>query len=123
MKIEFLRLDLHLKRKQKKNHKGSTNVFIREERKNKKINKIKPREEGVHQRRKIKKKKNPETVARRPGSQCDLCLPRDLGSPRDLGHGATWVRRATWVRLAPWVAVRPGSIARGLCRRPGSGAA
>ena len=62
MKIEFLRLDLHLKRKQKKNHKDSTNVFIREERK--------------------KKKKNPETIARRPGSRCDLGSPRDLDLSR-----------------------------------------
>ena len=81
MKIEFLRLDLHLKRKQKKNHKGSTNVFIREERKKK-----------TQRRRclseKKEKKKNPETVAQRPGSRCDL------GSPRDLGRGATWIYRA-----------------------------
>ena len=54
----------------------------------------------VHQRRK-KKKKKPETVAQQPGSQCNLGSPRN-----ELGRGATWVRRD-----------------RGLCRRPGSGAA
>ena len=73
MKIEFIRLDLHLKKK-KKNHKGSTNVFIKEE----------------------KKKKNPETVARRLGSRCDL------GSPCDLGRGATWIYRARPVSPA-WI--------------------
>ena len=67
MKIEFLRLDLHLKRKQKKKPQGQ--------------------HQRVHQRRK-KKKKNPETVAQRPRSRCDL------GSPRDLGRGATWIYRA-----------------------------
>ena len=108
MKIEFLRLDLHLKRKQKKTTRAAPTcssekkekkknpekkVFIREERKKKKK---KLREEGVHQRRKKKKTQKQ--------------------SRGDLGRGATWVRRVTWV------AVRPGSIARGLCRRPGSGA-
>ena len=79
MKIKFLRLDLHLKRKQKKNHKGSTNVFIREERKKKK-----PREEGVHQRRKKKKKKTYKQ------------------SRSDLGRGATWIYRARPVSPA-WI--------------------
>ena len=85
MEIKSLRLDLHLKTKQK-NHKGSTNVFIGEERKKKK----KPREEGVRRRKEKKKKKKPDArpgQTRRTGSRSRD--PGGRGARRDLGRGAT----------------------------------
>ena len=104
MEIESLRLDFHLKRKQKKSQgqqENHSNAFVREERKKKKKTR---RMCSSEKKEKKKKKKNPDRsatwVARRPGSRGDL--------------GPT----------ATWVAVRPGShgdlVAHGLGRRPGS---
>ena len=78
MEIESLRLDLHLKRKQKK-PQG-------QHRRRKKKKKKKPREEGVR-RRKEKKKPDarPGFAAQRTGSR------RDRGLCRRPGSGAAWV--------------------------------
>ena len=84
MEIESLRLDLHLKRKQKK-PQGQHQRFHRRRKKKKKK---KPREDGVR-RRKEKKKPDarPGFAAQRPGSRDHLGrATRDPGgraSPRD----------------------------------------
>ena len=84
MEIESLRLDLHLKRKQKKPH-GSTNVFIGEERKKKK--KKNPGKKVFEEGKKKKKKPDarPGFATQRPGSRRDRSLCRRPGS------GAAWV--------------------------------
>ena len=124
MEIESLRLDLHLKRKQKKTTRAAPTFSSEKKEKKKKKKKTqgrrcskkerkkkKPREEGVRRRKEKKKKKN---------------QMRDLGSPRsELGRGATWVtvlRRDLGRGRATQVVSRSRRD-RSLCRRPGSGAA
>ena len=83
MEIESLRLDLHLKRKQKK-------------------------PQGQHRRRKKKKKKNPEKkVFEEDRKEKKKTQMRDLGSPRsDLGRATTWVARRATLVVAPRRATR-----------------
>ena len=76
MEIESLRLDFHLKRKQKKTTRAAPTFSSEKKEKKKKKNpgkkEKKPREEGVR-RRKEKKKKKPDArpgfAAQRPGSR------------------------------------------------------
>ena len=74
MKIEFLRLDLHLKRKQKKTTRAAPTCSSEKKEKKNPETKVFIREE----RRKKKKKNQKQSCG-------------DLVSPRDLGCGATWV--------------------------------
>ena len=111
MKIESLRLDFHLKRKQKKTTRAD--VFIGEEIKKKK----KPREEGKKtQRRRCsknkEKKKKKNQMSRDPGGRgarprsrpATQVVPRDPGAARPGsrscdpgGRGATWVAAPAWI--------------------------
>ena len=82
MEIESLRLDLHLKRKQKKTTRAAPTCSSEKKEKKKK--------------KKTRDSRAATWVAVRPGFSAQR-----TGLRRDLGRGATWVRRATWVAMQP----------------------